>query len=176
VQWLEEEEQAAWRGWVRASHRIAAAVARDLHAGHELSDAEYAVLVALSEAPDHIMRMGTLAASLDWSRSRLSHLLSRMEGRGLVVREGCASDARGAFARLTAAGMDEITRAAPDHVDSVRRHFLDLLDAEQIRQLGAITAALLANAPTAYADDTCPDEEPGCQGAASACDGTVSAG
>ena len=160
VPWLDDEEQAAWRGWIAVSHRVTAAINRDLARDHGISDAEYAVLVQLSEAPDHTVRMGALAESLTWSRSRLSHLLGRMEARGLVVRRGCPSDARGAFAVLTPSGMEEIAGAAPSHVRSVRRHFLDLLDREQLRQLASITDALGGPAVDGALTGTCPDEMP----------------
>ena len=83
--------------------------------------------------------MNDLAARLNWSKSRLSHQLARMQARGLVEREECPSDARG---RLRRAGRRPVwprsSEAAPEHVDSVRRHLIDVLDAEQLAQLAAI--------------------------------------
>ncbi len=103
------------------------------------------VLVHLSEATDHRVRMTDLAARLNWSKSRLSHQLARMQARGLVERDDCASDARGAFAVLGACGLAEIERAAPAHVASVRRHFIDVLDQEQLEQLAAIAERVVAH-------------------------------
>lgn len=140
--WLDEDEDRAWRSWIQATLRVQAAVARDLAREHGLSDAEYAVLVTLSEAPGREVRMRDLAARLGWSRSRLSHLLTRMEGRGSIERRGCPSDARGAFAHLTDAGQAEIEAAAPGHVASVRRHFLAHLDRDQLRALAELCGAL----------------------------------
>lgn len=157
VRWLDDEEAAAWRAFVTVMHRVSGAIARDLSHDHGLSEPEYAVLVGLSEAPGHTLRMGALAANLDWSRSRLSHLLGRMEARGLVTRTDCPSDARGAFARLTAAGLAEITAAAPGHVASVRRHFVDLLDRGQLRQVAETMQAVL----DAQAG-TCPEVDEAC--------------
>lgn len=136
--WLDEEEAHAWRSWLRMWQLVRAQIARDLQADSQLSDADYTVLVQLSEATDHRVRMSDLAASVGWSRSRLSHQVGRMEARGLLRREGCPSDARGAYAVLTPLGLAQIEQAAPAHVASVRRHLIDALDRRQLKELAAI--------------------------------------
>ncbi|WP_238426035.1 MarR family winged helix-turn-helix transcriptional regulator [Micromonospora parastrephiae] len=73
------------------------------------------------------------------SRSRLSHHLTRMQQRGLVTREKCPDDARGAIVVLTPAGRGAIDAATPDHVTAVRRHFIDLLTPAEVEALGAFT-------------------------------------
>jgi DNA-binding MarR family transcriptional regulator len=78
-----------------------------------------------------------------WSRSRLSHHITRMERRGLVTREDCTSDGRGAFVALTDAGWRAIRAAAPGHVASVRRHFIDLLSREQLDALAEISQTVV---------------------------------
>jgi DNA-binding MarR family transcriptional regulator len=135
---LDDDEQRTWRAWLNMTELVKTQLGRDLLADAGLSDPDFAVLVHLSERPEHRMRMSDLAEGLRWSKSRLSHQVSRMERRGLVERQGCPSDARGFFAQLTAAGLAEIRRAAPLHVMRVRRRFLDVLDREQLAQLGAI--------------------------------------
>jgi DNA-binding MarR family transcriptional regulator len=84
-----------------------------------------------------------LAAVLQWERSRLSHHVKRMERRGLVEREECADDGRGAYVVLTAAGRAALTAAAPDHVRTVRRLVFDALDDDDLCALDRITAKLL---------------------------------
>ena len=138
TRWLTPDEDRAWRAWLAMNERLRAQVARDLLVDSGLSDADYMVLVHLSEAEAERMRMNDLAARLNWSKSRLSHQLARMQARGLVDRAECPSDARGAFAVLGPAGRAEIEGAAPRHVASVRRHLIDVLDAEQLAQLAAI--------------------------------------
>ena len=138
TRWLTPTEDRAWRAWLAMTERLRAQIARDLLVDSGLSDADYMVLVHLSEAEGRRVRMNDLAARLNWSKSRLSHQLARMQARGLVEREECPSDARGAFAVLGACGLAEIERAAPKHVASVRRHLIDVLDAEQLSQLSAI--------------------------------------
>ena len=142
--WLDPVEMRAWRGHLRSSWLLAAAIERDLRR-LGLSHPDYYVLVQLSESAGLRMRMTDLADGIQWSKSRLSHHIDRMERRGLVHREECASDARGAFACLTEAGLRAIQTAAPDHVGSVRRHYLDALSEDQLRQAGDINEALIAH-------------------------------
>ncbi len=143
--WLTAEEDRAWRSWLAMNERLRAQIARDLLVDSRLSDPDYMVLVHLSEADDHRVRMSDLAARLNWSKSRLSHQMARMQARGLVDREECPSDGRGAFAVLQACGLAEIERAAPKHLASVRRHLIDLFDAEELAQLTAICERVVAH-------------------------------
>jgi DNA-binding MarR family transcriptional regulator len=145
VQWLDEEEARAWRSFIRMSDVLRTQLARDLQQESGLSEADYAVLVQLSDEPEGRLRMTDLATRMLWSKSRLSHQIGRMESRGLVRKEDCPSDARGAFAALTPAGFAEIRRAAPAHVESVRRHFINLLNSEQLAQLGLISDRVLSH-------------------------------
>src|ERR1700720_339952 len=128
--WLTDEEQQAWRATVQLSQLLLRQLDRDLIA-HGLNGRDYEILVELSEAPDHRLRMTDLADATSQSRSRLSHQISRMEKRGLVRRDDCEGDKRGTFAVLTQDGVEAIERAAPSHVDSVRRHFVDRLSPHQ---------------------------------------------
>jgi DNA-binding MarR family transcriptional regulator len=120
-------------------------IARDLAKDSSLSDADYDVLSNLSESEQPMLRLSDLAAHLRWSKSRLSHHVTRMQQRGLVARQDCPSDGRGALLTLTGAGWQAITAAAPPHVESVRSHFIDLLSAEQIRVLGDLAETVLSH-------------------------------
>jgi DNA-binding MarR family transcriptional regulator len=135
--WLTEEEQRAWRAYIQLAQLLMRQLDRDLHP-FGLSMHDYEILVELSEATGSRLRMTELADRTAQSRSRLSHQVSRMESRGLVVREGCEGDKRGTFAVLTGLGADVIGRVAPHHVASVRRHFIDQCAADG---LGALTEA-----------------------------------
>ncbi|MFJ3924854.1 MarR family winged helix-turn-helix transcriptional regulator [Streptomyces sp. NPDC090022] len=149
--WLTESEQRAWRAWRRMFPLVNARIARDLGQDSALSEADYDVLSVLSESPGHRRRVSDLAERMLWSRSRLSHQITRMELRGLVRREEVACDGRGAEVRLTETGLETITEAAPPHVASVRRHLIDLLtpaQMEALTQLGdAITERLAEEGP-----------------------------
>lgn len=133
--WLAEDEARAWRGYRRMSTLLEARIARELASETGLSAADYTVLVVLSEAPDHRMRQLELARRTLWSNSRLSHQLSRMEQRGQVRREAHADNTRAIDAVLTPAGLRVVRAAAPAHLASVRRHFIDLLTDDQIHAL-----------------------------------------
>jgi DNA-binding MarR family transcriptional regulator len=132
--WLTDEEQQAWRATVQLSQLLLRQLDRDLTA-YDLNGRDYEILVELSEAPDHRLRMTDLADATSQSRSRLSHQISRMEKRGLVRRDECEGDKRGTFAVLTRAGFETIERVAPHHVEQVRHHFIDRLTADQLEEI-----------------------------------------
>jgi len=143
--WLTEDEQRAWRSYLRMGLLLDSQVARDLSRDSGLSMPDYHVLSAVSEAPDHRRRLSELAGYMQWSPSRLSHHVSRMEQRGLVTRADCPEDARGAFVVITDKGLDAIRAAAPLHVASVRQHLIDLLTPEQLRSLTEISQIVISN-------------------------------
>jgi len=134
ARWLTDEEQQAWRATVQLSHLLMHQLDRDL-TEHGLNGRDYEILVELSEAPERRMRMTDLADATSQSRSRLSHQVSRMEKRGLLRRDDCEGDKRGTFAVLTTDGMAAIERVAPDHVENVRRHFIDRLSPRQLEEV-----------------------------------------
>ena len=129
--WLTEEEQRAWRAYIRLAQLLIRQLDRDMHP-FGLSMHDYEILVELSEAPLRRMRMTELADRTAQSRSRLSHQINRMESKGLVSREGCEGDKRGTFAVLTAQGTATVSMVAPYHVASVREHFLDQVDPAEL--------------------------------------------
>ncbi|WP_280406176.1 MarR family winged helix-turn-helix transcriptional regulator, partial [Nocardia brasiliensis] len=110
--WLDDVEMRAWVGFVRTRDLIAAAVGRDSTRESNLTYVEYSVLAFLSGTPDHRCTFADLALKLEWSQSRLSHQITRMEKRGLVVREPIPDDARRTAARLTQRGAEVLTGAA----------------------------------------------------------------
>ena len=132
--WLTDDEQRAWRAYIRLAQLLMRQLDRDLHP-FGLSMHDYEILVELSEAPRSRMRMTELADRTAQSRSRLSHQINRMETRGLVTRENCEGDKRGTFAVLTPHGLDTIAKVAPSHVASVREHFIDQLKPAELTAL-----------------------------------------
>lgn len=140
-EWLDAEQQLAWRAWLEASSRLEDALARDLLA-LGLTFSEYDILVQLSEQDDHSLRMSELAGMVLHSRSRLTHTVTRMEARGLVRREPCEEDRRGVRCTMTEAGLGLLVAAAPHHVDSVRTHLVDPLGRERFLALGASMAVV----------------------------------
>jgi DNA-binding MarR family transcriptional regulator len=136
TRWLSDDEQRAWRSWVNASLLLNDRLSRDLAEKHDLTMADYEILVQLSEHPERRIRMSELAERTLSSRSRLSHQIDRMVQAGLVVREACADDRRGSFAVLTDHGWETIVAAAPDHVAAVREHLVDLLGPARFAEFG----------------------------------------
>ena len=141
--WLDESEARTWRAYRRMLALLDLQLGRDLVHDSGFSEADYDVLSNLSEAQGRKMRLSELAALMLWSKSRLSHHVTRMEQRGLVIRRECESDARGADVVLTEAGWEAIVSAAPGHVESVREHFIDLLSDDQIKVLGDISETVV---------------------------------
>jgi DNA-binding MarR family transcriptional regulator len=142
--WLSEDEQRAWRTYLRMGSLLPAALNRQLQQDCGLTLPEYEVLVQLSEAPEHRLRPFQICAAVNWEQSRLSHQLTRMERRKLVTRQECAADGRGAFVSLTAAGAAAIAEAAPRHVAAVRRLIFDRLSADQRAAFEECCEAIIA--------------------------------
>lgn len=130
--WLDDREQAVWRLYLEVSQRLWARLSRELNDETGVSMSEYDVLVKLSEAPEHTLRMSELASRTTQSRSRVTHTVSRMEQAGHVERRPCTNDGRGVTCRLTPSGMALLESAAPSHVRSVRRHFVDFMPSEDL--------------------------------------------
>lgn len=152
--WLDDHEAATWSAYRALTQLLDGAVAADLRTDSGLSDADYHVLSTLSETAGTDWRLRTLADRLLWTRSRLAHQLRRMETRGLVTRPPAPGPA-GPGVVLTEAGWSAVRAAAPLHVRSVRRRFLDVLDADQQAQFTAIARTVVAalGPPAAPADD-----------------------
>lgn len=137
TRWLTKEQQGHWRSWLTATTVLQERLSRELQELHGLTITDYEILVRLSEAENRSIRMSDLATLTLLSRSRLSHQIDRMETSGLVSREVCPDDRRGQLAVLTNAGMKTLAAAAPDHVDGVRKHFVDVLTDAEYKALGA---------------------------------------
>ncbi len=142
--WLDERENRAWRSYLSMQARLRHVLGKELQQQTGLSDSDYAVLVHLSEAPGGRLRPFELGMAADWEKSRLSHHLTRMERRGLVARQNCPSDSRGAFVALTPVGRAAIEVAAPFHVEQVRRWFLSVMSPEQIEMLTLISETVVS--------------------------------
>ncbi len=143
TRWLDEREERAWRALQFMQLRLDAALSRQLAAESDLSYPDYLVLVALTDRSDARARVVDLARQLGWERSRLSHHLGRMQSRGLIAKERCPSDRRGAYAIATGEGQCKLAAAAPGHVAAVRRLFVDRLDPEQLDTLAELAETVL---------------------------------
>jgi DNA-binding MarR family transcriptional regulator len=161
IKWLDESEARAWRSFQRMQMRLLARLARDLGAHSGLSFQDYAVLVALTDQPAGGIRLFQLGHDLGWEKSRISHQVTRMTQRGLVEKQTCGSDRRGAVVVVTQAGRDEIAAAAPSHLRAVRRLFVDRLTPAQLETLADLSETVLA----AVAEEELGECQEPCEGA-----------
>ena len=142
--WLDEREACAWRNLQIMQMRLNAELSHQLATESNLSYQDYMVLVALTAQSDGRMRLNQLGCGLGWEKSRLSHHVARMAERGLVRKESCRSDRRGAHVVATSKGRKAIEAAAPGHVAAVRRLFIDKLTPEQLDVLADAAEAVIA--------------------------------
>ena len=143
AEWLTDDEQAAWRAYLLAFQLLWGDLDRQLQRDAGLAHSHYGILVALSEAPCHRLRMSDLAQLQRYSQSRLTHAIARLERDGYVVREQCPTDRRGQNAVLTPAGMKALEAAAPGHVAEVRATVFDRLSDAQVAALRDACETLL---------------------------------
>ncbi|WP_066522531.1 MarR family winged helix-turn-helix transcriptional regulator [Curtobacterium ammoniigenes] len=143
VRWLRPDELRAWMKLVAVIELLPAALDSQLQRDSELTHFDYMVLAMLSDAAGRRMRMTALAAATNSSLPRLSHVATRLERRGLIVRSQCSSDRRATEVQLSDEGFDLLVAAAPGHVAAAREYVIDALSAEQVAQLDAIARAML---------------------------------
>ena len=144
TEWLSEDEMTAWVRLAAVMELLPGVLDGQLRRDANLTQFEYYVLAILSEDPGRTLRMTELARLTNATLPRLSHVVTRLEGRGLVERFPCPEDRRATNARLTEAGWAKVEEAAPGHAASVRHHVIDPLSSEQIDQLAAIGDAILS--------------------------------
>ena len=160
TRWLSADEQVTWRAFFGACRAFYAAIDAQLQRDTGIPLAYYEILVQLSEAPEHTLRMTQLAEAASASKSRVSHAVARLEDKGWIRRRDCPTDRRGQLAELTDEGYAVLVAAAPGHVEHVRRTLFDPLTPEQVDQLRAISQAILAtvgNPPSCEDDEACAE-------------------
>jgi DNA-binding MarR family transcriptional regulator len=143
TRWLDRKQLATWVRLAAVLELLPPVLDSQLRRDAQLTHFDYYVLAMLSEAPDHTLRMTALAARTTATLARLSHVVQRLEARGLLERRPCPHDRRATNARLTEAGRRKVRDSAPGHVATVRDSVIDALTAEQVDQLAAICDAIL---------------------------------
>lgn len=141
--WLTSEQLAAWVRFIGVVELLPGVLDSQLRRDAQLTHFDYYVLSQLSEAPQHTLRMTALASRTTATLARLSHVVQRLEARGMVERFPCPDDRRATNARLTPAGLRKVEESAPGHVNTVREYVVDVLSPEQLGQLAVISDALL---------------------------------
>lgn len=143
--WLDESEMVTWLRLIGLAEVLPARLDAQVRRDAGLTHFEYQVLAMLSEAPERTLRMSWLARRTNATLPRLSHVVRRLEDRGLVARAPSATDARATDATLTDDGFEQIVAASTGHVTFVRERIFDHLTPAQVAQLGEIAGALLAS-------------------------------
>jgi DNA-binding MarR family transcriptional regulator len=144
TRWLSEEERAAWLANSAIMISLPAALDARMQRESRLTFFEYMVLSVLSEEPDRTLRMSRLAARTSASLSRLSHVVGRLEKRGLLSRARIPGPGRRTDATLTGAGYEVVVAAAPGHVAAVREYLIDRLEPRDLAALHRIGTAVEA--------------------------------
>jgi DNA-binding MarR family transcriptional regulator len=147
---VSEEDWGLWRDFVAMHRHLARELDRQLQRDAALSQADFFVMLALSEAPDRKLRTGELAELLAWEKSRVSHQVSRMESRGLLERTECDTDARGTWVGLTTEGRRILLGSMREHAAAIRRLFFDNLQQGEKAAIAGSSRRILEHiSPTA---------------------------
>ncbi len=141
---LTEQELSVWRSLLDTTTELRRLLSAQLQEV-ELSPGDYSVLLALTESSERTLRSSELADAIDWERSRLSHHLGRMERRGLLRRDECPGDNRGALIVLTDDGAGALRRASGPHLRAVKHYFADALNTDQVENLGDVLGTIRAH-------------------------------
>jgi len=143
--WLSQPEMQAWQTLLEVTTGLLGTLDGELRAEHGLALGDYEVLVHVSEAPDHSLRMTDLAARLRLSPSGITRRIDGLVREGLVERRRCPSDRRGSNAVLTEKGFGRLREAAPTHLRGVRAHFVDQLSERQLADLASALSAVVVD-------------------------------
>ena len=150
---LDERQRLMWKAYRDLYQELSTVLEDQLLRDAGLSGSEYAVLVELSHSPDGVLRARELGSELGWDRSRLSHLVGRMEKRRIVAREECEEDARGSMVRLTDAGRATVDGVAPEHSEAIRRYFFNALSNDELETFATVVDRLRDNLAQREASD-----------------------
>lgn len=132
---VDERQLASWRAFLRAHATVVDRLDHELQREHQLPLTWYEVLLHLAAAPGRRLRLSELASVLLLSRSGITRLVDRLVDTGLVERQACPTDRRGAFAAITAEGRSRLRRAAPTHLRGVQEHFIARLDEHELEAI-----------------------------------------
>ncbi|MGP7960581.1 MarR family winged helix-turn-helix transcriptional regulator [Sanguibacter sp. A247] len=141
--WLRDDELRAWVRFIAVVQLLPGVLDTQMQRESGLSHFEYYTLAILSEAPGRTLRMTGLAARTNSTLPRLSHVVTRLEKRGLVVRAECAEDRRAMNATLTDAGWSTVVAAAPGHAAQVRDAVFAGLTPKDVADLHRISDTIL---------------------------------
>jgi DNA-binding MarR family transcriptional regulator len=155
TRWLNDDELRAWLKLAGVMLKLAPALDSQLQRDSDLTHFDYLCLAMLSEEDDRTLRMSGLAARVNASLSRLSHVVSKLEGRGLVRRSPCPDSRRVTLVSLTDEGWQHLVKAAPGHVETVRSLVFDGLAPDDVAALERIAGHIVERIEQSTLDSTC---------------------
>jgi len=155
TRWLTEDELESWLKLAGVMLKLNPALDSQLQRDSDLTHFGYLCLAMLSEKDDRMLKMSDLAARVNASLSRLSHVITKLESRGFVERLPCADSRRVTMVRLTDKGYDWLVEAAPGHVETVRSLVYDGLSKDDVEDLHRIMGTILARLEGSDLDTTC---------------------
>lgn len=140
---LDSQHETAWRSYFLGSMMLTRLIDRELKEHHDMTSDDFAMLVLLSEAPGHRMRFGELAALTRFPKAHITYRFQRLADRGLLEREDCETDARGAYAAITERGIEMVEVVRATHDASVNAHFFSHLSDAQVDAVGDAMSRVL---------------------------------
>ena len=155
TRWLNDDELRAWLKLAGVMLKLAPTLDSQLQRDSDLTHFDYLCLAMLSEEEDRTLRMSGLAARVNASLSRLSHVISKLEGRGLVRRSPCPESRRVTLVSLTDEGWQHLVKAAPGHVETVRALVFDGLDPADVAALERVAGHIVERIEQSTLDSTC---------------------
>ncbi len=155
TRWLDEDEQRAWLRLAGVVLKLSPALDSQLQRDSELTHFDYLCLAMLSESDDRRLPMSALAARVNASLSRLSHVVSKLERRGFVARAPSPTSRRVTLAELTEDGWQALVAAAPGHVETVRSLVFEDLSPEDLAALERIAGHIVDRIEGSRLDSTC---------------------
>lgn len=156
---LTESELEVWRTFYSMRRNLDRALDLQLQRDSQVSASEFEVLLSMNDSPWRQMRVKDIAGAIGWEKSRVSHLVTRMEKRGLLSRAECELDARGSWIGLTIEGRRAVLAAMRGHAAAIRRYFFDVLDDDEAERLKNLSTRVVGAIGCA-ADEDVPAEEP----------------
>ena len=140
----------AWRAFHKLRGQLLPHLAKNITENTGLTPSEFFLLITLIDSPMATLHSYEIAEKLDWEKSRVSHQITRMEERGLVIRSACPSDARSCLVELTPSGRKYLKKALPNHFEDVKHCFADLLTAAQLDTLIEISSIVTKHLATEH--------------------------
>ena len=140
---LSEQHLAAWRTFLKAHATLIDRIDHDLVAARRPPLSSYDVLIELYEAPEHRLRMHELAERVVLSRSGLTRLVDRLEAEGLLTRDRCGTDRRGAYAVITEQGIEALQQTWPIYAKGIAEYFAQWLTLEEAKLLESVFGRML---------------------------------